>query len=64
MSTENIVWAVAYVWRGMPDSVKLFVDRKFATDYIDNLRLTMPNEDEVSVFPVKLPPEGASEFCD
>jgi len=55
MSTEKIVWAVAYVWRGHADSVKLFADEAEAWRHVRDLRNSIPQEDEVDVFEVALP---------
>lgn len=55
MNTERSVWAVAYVWRGLAHSVKLFADEAAAWSHVRDLRKTMPQEDEVDVFEVTVP---------
>ena len=55
MNTERTVWAVAYVWRGLAHSVKLFADETEAWRHVRNLRKTMPQENEVDVFEVPVP---------
>ncbi len=62
MSDQNIRWAVAYVWRGIPSSVKLFADEMAAWQHVDELRETMPQEDEVDVFEVAVPAAEAKTF--
>ena len=57
MNTERTMWAVAYVWRGLAHSVKLFADEAAAWKHVRDLRKTMPQEDEVDVFEVAVPLE-------
>ena len=58
MKGEGTMWAVAYVWRGLADSVKVFADEAAAWKHVRDLRETMPQEDEVDVFEVTVPRES------
>lgn len=63
MKIERTMWAVAYVWRGVADSVKLFADEAGAWKHVRDLRETMPHEDEVDVFEVAVPRDLTVAAC-
>lgn len=55
MNANNKIWAVAYVWRGIPNNVKLFLDEEGALHYIEQARKAMSREDSIDLFLVDAP---------
>lgn len=47
-STEEI-WAIVYVWRGLPSTVELYSDYDHAQQRAEEMRSTLSLEDEIGI---------------